>query len=125
MAGIELIRSFLEQATAQGSRSTALSPLGWLAAILSSALFGAFIAHAPNWATISIMVALCLSVFMYLAAYIFFMIRSPDALRSEKFTLSKLAIEHSAKGDNLSGLIEPGNAKQLPLPSVTKQEEGK
>ncbi len=62
---------------------------------------------------------------MYLAAYIFFMIRSPDALRSEKFTLSKLAIEHSAKGDNLSGLIEPGNAKQLPLPSVTKQEEGK
>ena len=119
----ELIRSFLEQANAQGSRSTALSPLGWLTAIISSALFTALLAKAPSWAIVTILTALGLCVLMYFAAYIFFMIKSPDALRSEKFTLSKLAIERSVIGDNLSGLIDPENPKQLPPPSVTNKQE--
>ena len=77
MPGIELVRSFLQQASAQGSRSTALSPLGWLTAIIVSALVGLVAYHAETWVIISGVVALGLCVVMYLVAYVFFIFKKP------------------------------------------------
>jgi hypothetical protein len=123
MPGIELIQSFLQQATAQGARSTALSPLGWLTAIISSALFGSFVSHAPMWAIVTLTAALVMCVIMYFVAYIFFMMKNPDALRSERFTLSKLALERSVKGDSIAGFLDVDKVEEHPaLPSSIETE---
>lgn len=90
--------------------------------ILVSALLGAFRFGAPLWATVGLFVALGLCVIAYLVAYGYFMLKSPDALRSERFTLSKLALERSITGDNLAGFIEP--PQQAPaLPPVESKEK--
>jgi thiol:disulfide interchange protein len=104
---IGLIQSFLQQATASGTKSTALTDLRWFAAILASALLIATQTASPPWILIFLAVMLGLVGLTYVGAYIFFAIRSPDALRSEKFTLSKMAIERSVTGDNLAGFVDP------------------
>lgn len=112
---IELIRSFLQQAMASGSKSTVLTDLRWFAAIVFSALLVAAGIQAPVWILILLSVILCLICVVYLAAYIFFAFRSPDYLRSEKFTLSKMAIERSVKGDSLAGFIESEKVDDRPI----------
>ena len=126
MPGVELIRSFLEHAEAKGSRSTALSPLGWLAVILVSGLLAAFTVHAPLWAQIGLAVAGGLCVMLYFGAYLYFMLKDPDALRSERFKLSKMAMERSKIGDTLQGFLEPDGQEPFPLlssPASTQPEQ--
>jgi hypothetical protein len=122
---IEFFRSFLQQANATGTRSTALTDLRWFAALVLSALLISIKFNAPAWILYSLFVLLGIVSLVYLAAYIFFAICDRDALRSEKFTLSKMAIEKSITGDNLSGLIDPENPPKSEklLPSKTKKEE--
>ncbi len=110
MPGIEVIRWLLQQATAQGSRSTALNPIAWAFAVILSAVVASVWVHSPNWLIIlfSVFAALILVVFLF--AYIYFALTNSDALRSEKFTLSKMAIERSVTGDTLRGFLEPSTA---------------
>ena len=122
MPGIELIRSLLQQATAQGSRSTALNPLGWALAIILSALLGSAFDHPPIWLTPILAVCAGTIVVAYLFAYFFLLVKDRDALRSERFQLSKMAIERSVVGDNIAGFINP--AEQPPLLPVAKTPEG-
>lgn len=49
-------------------------------------------------------VMLILVLLLFLSSYVYFMRTNPDALRSEQFSLSKLAIEKGLIGDTLSGL---------------------
>ena len=49
---------------------------------------------------------LIISVVIFLGSYIYFAMKQPDALRSEKFTLSKMAMEKNLIGDNRAGLVE-------------------
>jgi flagellar basal body-associated protein FliL len=103
----DLIRSLLEQASAQGSRSTALNPLGWALAIALSGLAAIVRAEkAPGWLIVLLSVLVSILVLAYLVAYFYFMRKDPDALRSEKFTLSKMAIEKSITGDSLKGFTK-------------------
>ncbi|HTL73204.1 MAG TPA: hypothetical protein VL863_07860, partial [bacterium] len=44
-------------------------------------------------------------------AYIFLLKREPDALRSESFALSKMAIERGLVGDSQHELAKPSNNK--------------
>lgn len=102
----ETIRAIISQASASGSRSTALQPLGWLSGILTSGLILAASFGAPVWVLVSFAVMLCSTVGIYLSGYVYYAIKNPDALRSEKFTLSKMAIEKNLIGDNEAGLME-------------------
>lgn len=122
---IELLRSFLQQATASGSRSTVLTDLRWFAGISFSALLIALKFSAPVWILVFIAVILGLICLIYLGAYVFFAVRTPDALRSERFTLSKMAIERSVTGDNLAGFIDPmtDDSRPLTLPASPPKEE--
>jgi hypothetical protein len=122
MPGIELIRSFLQQASAQGSRSTALNPLGWAMTIIFSAMIGAGVAHMPTWVLVMLGVFESFAVAAYLIAYFFLLVKDRDALRSERFQLSKMAIERSIAGDNLAGFIDP-EKQAVALPPV-KSESG-
>ncbi len=96
----EMIRAFLSQASSSGSRSTALQPLGWLSGILTSGLAIAAYWKAPEWALIALCGFLGATVLIYLVSYIVYAVKDPDALRSEKYTLSKMAIEKNLIGDN-------------------------
>lgn len=120
---IELLRSFLQQATATGSKSTVLTDLRWFIGIISSAFLVSLGVKAPFWVTVFLACILGLACLIYFAAYIYFGLKSPDSLRSEKFTLSKLAIERSVTGDNISGFIDPMLDKgNLHLPASTPKE---
>jgi hypothetical protein len=106
MAGIELFRSLLQQASAQGSRSTVLNPLGWALAISLSGVLGSVYAHCPPWVTTLFCVFASIVLVFYLASYVYFALTNSDALRSERFTLSKMAIEKNIIGDSLQGFIQ-------------------
>jgi hypothetical protein len=105
-SGIQLLRTFVDTATAMGSRSSILAPLQWLTAILGSTTIGCAYAKAPglSWALgISTLVA----AGFLLGAYIWFGLKNPDSLRSEKFMLSKMAMEKGYLGDDRAGLVLP------------------
>jgi hypothetical protein len=72
-----------------------------------SALIAAALKHAPGWVTVLLAMFTALVFLVYLASYSFLLVKDRDALRSERFTLSKLAIERSITGDNLSGFLDP------------------
>lgn len=118
---IELLSSFLQRATASGAKSTVLTELKWFAGIAFAALLLAAQMSTPSWILIGISAVAGLVSLLFLSAYIYFAIRSPDSLRSERFTLSKMAIERSIKGDNLSGLIDPDKPLQLPASETREQ----
>ena len=43
---------------------------------------------------------------LLMVAYVFFMVKAPDALRSEKYSILKTAMEKRLVGDSLTGLRE-------------------
>lgn len=127
MPGIELFRSFLQRATAQGSRSTALNPLGWaLGIILSAMLLAGRISNRPTWLLPLLGVCAGGVVVAYIVAYFILLFIDRDALRSERFTLSKMALEKSVTGDSLKGFTALDLDDQKVLSSrseVTEQRE--
>jgi len=88
---IDFIKDLLQQASAQGSRSTALNPLQWALAIVLSALLGATKVQAPAWVFRMLATSAVVILLAYLAAYFFLLVKDRDALRSEKYKLSKMA----------------------------------
>jgi hypothetical protein len=107
MPGIQIMKAFLQQAAVRGARSTVINPIGWLIATILAGLTGLLYLNAPAWLVILLGVFLALSITTSILSYVYFAIKSPDSLRSERFTLSKMVIEKSLKGDDLTGLIDP------------------
>jgi hypothetical protein len=108
----------LQRSEGRGARSTVMTPLGWLIALLLSGLAIALHLGAAEWVVRWIMMMVVGSVFVYVAGYIYFGFTNSDALRSEKFSLSKMALERSAKGDDVFGLVDAATAAELEPPSV-------
>jgi hypothetical protein len=105
MPALQVIQAFLNQATAQGSRSTVLRPLGWLIAICVGATLGAEL-EGPKWVVVMFAVSVGLGVLLYLAAYIYCLVNNrEDLLRSETYSIQKLAIEKGFIGDSMTGLF--------------------
>ena len=125
MPNAEIIRAFLEQATKQGSRSTALKPLGWLVAMLLPATLASFYFETPDWLGPTLCSFTGLSVASYLGSYFYLLFKDKDALRSERYSLQKMAIEKGVYGDNLTGTIEldSTNPKLLSDQSGSVEEE--
>jgi hypothetical protein len=98
-----------------------LTDLRWLIFVLLTGLLAAPKLKAPGWVIVLLATAFGIVFLIYLAAYVYFALKAPDALRSEKFTLSKLAIEKSVKGDNIAGFIDP--TKELPPPSLSAPKQ--
>lgn len=107
MPNVDFVRAFLEQAFARHSRSTVMNPLAWLIAVLLAGVSACVVSHSPQWLLILLGVFLSASVLIFLSLFIYFAFKSPDLLRSEKFYLTKMAIEKSVRGDNLTGLVDP------------------
>jgi hypothetical protein len=118
--------SLLRQGTIQGSKSTALTPLILLLGVLLLGLMGSPKAGLPDWIVATLAGSFAVLVVGFVAAYAYFAVKNPDALRTERYTLTKLAIEHRLRGDDVAGITESVNAfevepsesqKPLPLPT--------
>jgi hypothetical protein len=108
-------------AAAQGSRSTVLRPLAWLFAICAAAIVAAVEVKAPQWVVVVFVIALALTVILYLSAYVYCLFNDRDALRSETYSIHKLAIEKGYMGDSLTGILE-GNRVIRAVDQRTAQE---
>lgn len=104
--------SMLQSAAAQGSRSTVLRPLSWLLAIGAAAVVATIEAKAPQWVVAVFVVVCALTVFIYLCAYLYCLFNDRDALRSETYSIQKLAIE-KGYGDSGTGVLEGGKASHV------------
>jgi hypothetical protein len=108
------------------SRSDVLKPLAWLIGLLVVATTSLVFAKAPEWLLVSIVVSLLGSVFLYVGAYVFCLVNDRDALRSEKYSLHKMAIEHGIYGDSDAGVITvaPSEPRALTAPDIPKAKVG-
>jgi hypothetical protein len=98
-----------EQIDATRWRTDVLRPLTWLVITLSSTLVATLAAKAPNWLPVTLTIVLIFAVVLYAGAYVFCLLKDRDALRSEKYSLNKLAIERGLLGDSDTGLIDVGD----------------
>ena len=97
----------------RGGRSTALYSMQWMLGLSLTGLVFAIRESAAGWLLVTLVCFVGLAVVVYVGGYIYLLIRNPDALRSERFTLEKMAIEKGVVGDHLVGIIDPDKAKDL------------
>lgn len=57
----------------------------------------------------------CLAVLVYVAAFIFFALKDPEQLRTEKYSIQKMAIEKGFVGDDVTGYIMIPQFRDLPM----------
>ena len=80
--------------------------MAWLVGLLLTSLVLAITAKAESWVVVSLLASVGITVGLYMGAYVFCLVVDRDALRSERYTLHKMAIEAGVYGDNKTGLIE-------------------
>jgi Mn2+/Fe2+ NRAMP family transporter len=101
---MQALQSLLHFAQIGRARSSVINPLQWTLVLMIFGLFAVLLTHGPTW-LLEFFVVLIGGLFLLLiTAYVYFMIRNPDALRSETYSLAKSAIEKQMVGDSLSGL---------------------
>jgi hypothetical protein len=111
-----LINAFLKETLTQGSRSTVLRPLAWLVGICAATVIGATEVKAASWVLWLFGVAAGVGILIYLSAFIFCLFTDrEDLLRSETYSIQKLAIEKGFVGDSVSGIFEQETSGQQRL----------
>lgn len=100
-----LFSAVQHQVNATGSRSDVLRSLVWPVGILATTLIGLVWVSAPSALLIACSVLFIVSLAIYLGAFIFCLIWDRDALRSEKYSIDKMAIERGVYGDSRTGLL--------------------
>jgi hypothetical protein len=115
----EIITTLIQGGDQRGSRSTVLTSLGWMATLMIAGLIGSITAHAAGWIQVFFAVILSLDFTAFIVAYAYFALTNSDALRTERFTLQKIAIEHGLIGDSLSGLMAPSEAEATKVPTTS------
>jgi hypothetical protein len=109
--------SIFTHALASGSKSTVLRPLGWLVLLTVGGAISASYYATPAWLIEMLGFGAGASIVIYLLAYIYFAIKSPDSLRTERYSIQKLAIQHGLVGDSSTGFFRmegPKAIKELP-----------
>jgi hypothetical protein len=99
---INLLSSMLETANVQGSKSTALQPMIWVIGTIIAGIFTTRMAGLDDRMTWTLIIFLGVALAVMLGLTIYFAVKKPDLLRSERFNLQKLAIE-SKLGDDIHG----------------------
>lgn len=115
------LNPFFEGANAKGALSSALHSLLWLMGMIMVGIVSLVIVKAPAWLIISIVIFMFIVAILIVLAYLYFMINSPDSLRSEKYSLSKMAIERGLVGDDLSGMMLPDDTNGSQLQALSGQ----
>jgi hypothetical protein len=103
--GVEILSAFLQQASAKGTKATVLKPLGWIIAILIAATIGSASLSSSKWILTMFAIFVGITILLYLFTYLFCLFTDKDSLRSETYSIQKLAIQKGLIGDNMSGII--------------------
>lgn len=111
---LRIVSALREQMNATLARSDALRPLSWLIGLLGLSTLGAVYAKSPDWILGLMGAAFALAILLYAFAYLWCLFRDPDALRSEKYSLNKMAIQHGLLGDSQAGVFDPNDQKSQP-----------
>lgn len=106
------IKELLSHSDASGARSNVLKPLTWFLAIITVAFLLACKENGIIWVQIFFAVILGVTVFVFLGVFIYCLIKNPDSLRSESFTIQKIALEKGVYGDNQVGFFNHYADKQ-------------
>ena len=124
---LQLVSMLREQMNATLSRSDVLKPLAWLVGILALATVLMLATKAPEWMLQWMILSLVGTIILYAFAYVFCLIMDRDALRSEKYSLNKMAIEHGLIGDSSGGMfnVNETTTPSLPTADAAKQIEHK
>jgi hypothetical protein len=102
----DYLKSFLQKADIGQSRSAITNQLQWAMVILGACTMLFWLARLPIWLVYTTGVSLFAVIALFMFVYLYFMFHNPDALRSEHFNLSKLAIEKGLIGDSLHGVSD-------------------
>ena len=121
-----VLRQYLEHASGSGRRSTVLSTLIIMGGVLLAGIVAATYVGAPEWLLRWVLVLLVGDGALFGVAFLYFMIKSPDALRSERFELEKMAMERGLLGDSIQGEVSPDKINEVIPVSAnsTSQIEG-
>ena len=92
-------------------RSDILKPLIWPLGLFLTAAVCLSTFDGPAWLAGACGVMAGFILIFYVASYVFFAFRAPDALRSESYTLKKMAIERGITGDSLTGITADDSIK--------------
>jgi hypothetical protein len=118
MAGFWTLASMLrEQVNATAWRSDVLKPLAWLIGMLVLLVAMLAFAKAPEWLLIWMSLTLLSIVTLYAVSYVVCLFVDRDALRSEGYSLNKMAIEHKLLGDSSAGMFDPKDINSAPAVS--------
>lgn len=107
-----LFQTFLQQAQTHGhgSKSTALTSLQWLIGLLiTGTVSAAYWVPSEPWLWRVLAGVTGLTIIAFMCAYFYLLVKQPDALRSERYSLSKIMIERGLVGDSVSGLHDPSD----------------
>jgi hypothetical protein len=105
------------------SRSDALKPLSWLIVIIMTTAVLLVNATAPEWLLIVAACLLSAAITLYFVAFGYCLVKDRDALRSETYSLHKIAIEHGLVGDSITGVIVPeAEDHRLPVHKTESQQ---
>ena len=112
---LQFAASMREQMHATLSRSDVLKALVWPIGILLTAIVSLSYGNTPQWLLYVLTGLLVLFTILYIGAYLYCLINNPDSLRSEKYSLHKMAIERGVFGDDKMGIIdsEPAKAERM------------
>lgn len=121
---LQIITALREQMHATLSRSDVLRPLAWLVGLIGIALLGAIAWHAQQGTVAFLQYAFGGVVLLYGGSFVYCLIFDRDGLRSERYSLNKMAIEHGFVGDSTLGVIEQKSEGALSTAQKPKTEAG-
>ena len=104
---LEFLQSLLARSSVQASRSTAIGPLLWALLIVVAGLIAGHECGLPTWATGLLAGGVAFLIVNLAGMCWYFAIHQPDALRSERFAIAKMAMEkRRIEGDTVLGVVE-------------------
>ncbi len=123
LPGWSVLREFLEEATIKAARSTVLQALQWFLGLTLGAIVLSVMAKAPAWLIVLLSVFASGGAVVFIGAFIYLLMHDRDALRSEKYLLTRTAIDKGLIGDSLSGLgLLDGGHRQGQLGAAEKDD---
>lgn len=96
--------------------------------ICVAAALSAVYINAPPWLIIMFAIFAALTMGLYLAAFLYCLLTDKEALRSETYSIQKLAIEKGFVGDSLAGVFPveaPQRGELIEVPAQAAQEDQK
>lgn len=105
-----------QQISATARRSDVLKPLGWLLAIVGALLLGTIFGRGPDWLLSLLAMTELAAIALYAIIYVVCFFVDRDALRSESFSLNKMAIEKKLIGDSTTGMFAANKIVEHSVP---------